>query len=92
MRVVTEIGALDALEEGEDVVEAPATAAHLRPGVVVQGLASVVDGAVDGAGAAEHLAARHVDGAAAGALMRLGRIAPVHLRIVDEEGHAGRGA
>src|SRR6185503_16765544 len=51
-------------EEGQDAGPVPAFAAALAPAVVVGGRAAHVDHAVERAGAAEHLAARLVGGAA----------------------------
>ena len=51
-------------EVGQDAREVPALAAALAPAVVVGGRAAHVDHAVERAGAAQHLAARLVGGAA----------------------------
>ncbi len=81
--------ALHALEVGEHIGVAPAAIAELRPGIEVHALAAIVDVAVDGAGAAERLAARRGDASAAGPLARLHPVEPVHARVVvglDETG------
>ena len=78
-----------AAEIGEHVGVAPAAIAELRPGVEVHGLAAIVDVAVDGAGAAERLAARGEDAPPARPRARLHAVEPVHARIVvglDEAG------
>src|SRR5882672_214800 len=66
---VTVVGAvhevLVLLEIGQHIVPAPAGIAELAPVIVVAGLAAHVDHAVDRGAAAEHLAARIVDGATA---------------------------
>ena len=80
---------LHALEVGEHVGVAPAAIAELRPGVEVHALAAIVDVAVDGAGAAERLAARREDAPPAGPLAGLHAVEPVHARVVvglDEAG------
>ena len=80
--------ALDAREERRHVLPAPAARAHLRPGVVVERLAAHPDETVDGAGAAQHLAARHGDLAVGGAGLRVGLVAPVGGRVVDQQAEA----
>ena len=81
---------LHALEVGEHICVAPAAVAELRPGVEVHALAAVVDVAVDGAGAAERLAARGEDAPAAGPLARLHAVEPVHTPVVERLDEAGR--
>src|SRR5215831_13332353 len=76
-------------EIGEHVGIAPAAVAELRPGVEVHGLATVVDVAVDGARAAECLAAWGKDAPPARPRARLHAVEPVHARIMvglDEAG------
>ena len=80
--------ALDAREQRRHVLPAPAARAHLRPGVVVERLAAHPDEAVDGARAAQHLAARHRDLAIGGAGLGLGFVAPVGGGIVDQQAEA----
>ena len=78
-----------AAEIGEHVGVAPAAVAELRPGVEIHGLAAVVDVAVDGAGAAERLAARGEDAPPARPRARLHAVEPVHALVVvglDEAG------
>ena len=77
-------------EVGQHVVPAPARQAELPPAVVVGGLAAHVDHGVDGRAAADHLAARIGDGAAAEARLRLGPVHPVGARIADGEEVADR--
>ncbi len=68
--VLAALGVLHALEIGEHVGEGPAGRALLGPVVEVVRMAAHIDHAVDGGGAAEHLAARR--GQHAAAEMRLG--------------------
>ena len=78
---------LQPLEIGQHVRIAPAAVADLRPGVEILALAAVVDVAVDRGGAAERLAARRVDAAAAGPGPRLLLVGPVdalHVKGLDE--------
>ena len=84
--------AFHALEEGEHVLVGPALVAHLRPGVEVLRLAAHEGQPVDGAGAAQQLAARHRDAAAVGAGLGLGTVEPVDARIGDQPGVADRDA
>ena len=75
------------LEIGQHVRIAPAAIAKLRPGIEILALAAVVDVAVDRGGAAERLAARRVDAAAAGPRPRLLLVGPVdalHVEGLDE--------
>ena len=88
--VAVAVIALHALEEGQDLLVAPAAVAHLRPGVEVLRLAAHEGHAVDRAGAAEQFAARHRDAAAVGVGLGLRRIEPVGRRIVDQPGRADR--
>src|SRR6185369_12644016 len=77
------------LETGQHVRIAPATVAELRPCIEVLSLAAVVDVPVDRGGAAERLAARRVDAAAAGPRTRFLLIRPVnaaHMEGLDESG------
>ena len=77
---------LDRLEEGQQIVIAPAGIAGRRPGIVVGALAADPHHRVDRGGAAEQLAARPVVGIAGQPRVRLGAKVPVHLRV--EEGLA----
>ena len=80
---------LQPLEIGQHVRIAPAAIAELRPGVEILALAAVVDVAVDRGRAAERLAARRVDAAAAGPGPRLLLVGPVdalHVKGFDETG------
>src|SRR6202035_4738569 len=63
--------ALHALEDRQDVMIAPTTVAHLRPGIEVLGLAADKHHSVDRAGAAKQFASRHREPAAIGACLRL---------------------
>src|SRR5207248_4144993 len=72
---------LGALEIGQHVVERPAGIAELAPMVEILGLATDIDHAVDRGRAAEHLATRPVDAAAAGPWIGLGFVAPVDRRV-----------
>ena len=77
------------LEIGQHVLIAPAAIAELRPGVEILALAAIIDVAVDRGGAAERLAARRVDAAAAGPGTRLLLVGPVdalHVKGLDEAG------
>src|SRR6185436_3701940 len=87
--------ALHGLEDRQHVLIAPAAVAELGPMVVVLPLAAYPDHAVDGAGAAEHAAARHRDGPATRGGLGLGGVEPVDAGAVDElgeaDGHAREG-
>src|SRR5207245_654582 len=75
------------LEIRQHVRIAPAAVAELRPGIEILTLAAVVDMAVDRRRAAERLAARRVDAAAAGPGPRLLLVGPVdalHMERLDE--------
>ena len=82
------VGAIDAvlhpLEIGQHVVVAPAARAETLPFVIIAGRAAQEHEAVDGAGAAQHLAARPDHGAAAEPRFGFGLVAPVHLRVRDQ--------
>src|SRR5262249_22046675 len=52
---------LDLAKVGQQLLKAPLVVPHSRPRVVVFGHAAQEDLAVDGAGAARHLATRHQD-------------------------------
>ena len=82
--------AFHALEERQHLGVAPAAVAHLRPGIEVLRLAAHEHHAVDRAGAAEQLAARHREPAAIGACLGLGGIEPVGRGIGDQPGHSDR--
>ena len=80
---------LQPLEIGQHVRIAPAAVAELRPGVEILALAAVVDVAVDRGRAAERLAARRVDAAAAGpgpGLLLVGPVDALHVKRLDEAG------
>ena len=87
--------ALHRLEDRQHVLPAPAAVAELGPVVVVLALAAHPHHAVDGARAAEHVSARHGNGAPAGVGLGLGGIEPVDAGAVDElgeaDGHAREG-
>ena len=70
----------------ENVTIRPAAGAHLLPGVEVAGMAAHVDHAVDGRRAADDLAARRRQAAAAEGGLRLGAEAPVVERHVHGVG------
>ena len=80
---------LRAQEIGAHVVPGPAVAAQLAPAVIVGMLAADIEQAVDRGRAAQHLAARP-DVGAAGDRVRLGRIEPVDLRVLQRLGIAYR--
>ena len=88
------VGAIDAvlhpLEIGQHVVVAPAARAEALPFVIIAGCAAQEDEAVDGAGAAQNLAARPDHGSAAETRFRLGFVTPVHLRVRDQLAKAHR--
>src|SRR5262249_3934702 len=74
---------------GQYVGVAPTAIAHLRPGVEVEGLATVVDVAVDRGRAAERLATRRVDATPAGPgpyLLLVGPVDALHVEGLDEAG------
>src|SRR5665213_1190307 len=75
---------LHPLEIGQHIPVAPALRTQPLPFVIVAWCAAQENKSVDGAGAAQHLAARPDDAAAAEARLRLGLVAPVHVRIGDE--------
>ena len=79
-----------AAEIGEHVLEVPAAAAERRPAVIVLGRTPHVGGGVDRAGAAQHLAARHVILAPAAGGIGLGHEAPVVARVGDAVEHGAR--
>ena len=81
---------LQPLEIGQHIRIAPAAIAELRPGVEILALAAIVDVAVDRGGAAERLAARRVDAAAAGPGTRLLLVGPVDAAHVESLDEAGR--
>ena len=83
---------LDALEHRQHVLPAPAAIAELRPVVIVLPLAAHPHHAVDGARPAEHFSTRHRNLAAAGVVLRLGLVEPVHAGPVDEAREADRHA
>ena len=84
-RTVVFIGAafivLGFAEVGQDGLVVPAFVAELTPLVVIGRVAAHVDHAVDGTGAAQHLAPRLVHGAAVQFLFRFRLELPVHLRV-----------
>ena len=82
--------ALDRLEIGQHLVERPALAAHLRPAVVVGGIAADPEHAVDRARAAEHAPAWPVHLPAGDAGLGIGGVVPVDPRIVEQLQHARR--
>ena len=90
--IVAAIVAFHALEERQHVFVAPAVVAHLRPGVEVLRLAAHERHAVDRAGAAEHLAARHRQAAAVGVGLGLRGVQPVGRGIGQQLGVADRDA
>ena len=81
---------LQPLEIGQHVRIAPAAIAELRPGVEILALAAIVDVAVDRGRAAQRLAARRVDAAAAGPRARLLLVGPVDALHVERLDEAGR--
>jgi hypothetical protein len=91
-RVAAAAEGLAGLEVGEDGLIGPAAVAELRPGVVVEGLAAHVEGAVDGTRAADDLAARHRESAALDTVLGLGLETPVVAPVVEELGKTHRQA
>ena len=82
VKVVTAwLKALGFFEIRQYLVKRPATAAKLRPGVKVTGLAANVEHAVNGARATQDLAAWHRDRAIAAAFLRRCGEHPVHGRV-----------
>ena len=81
---------LGALEIGQHVLVRPADIAELAPDVVVLGLPAHVEQAVDGAGAAEHAAARPGDDAAVQMRLGPGAELPRNRRIGEVAVVAGR--
>ena len=92
-RVFVRLVVLGLAEVGQNVVPAPAGAAHVGPAVVIGVMAAHIDHGVDARRAAEHLAARHIALAAVEALLRHGLVAPVadfcrqHGRGADGRAH-----
>ncbi len=83
---------LDAGEQRRHLVPAPAAVAHLRPGVVVERLATHPDQPIDRPRTAQQLAARHRDVAVGRAGFGFGLVEPVGRRIVDQQAEAERHA
>ena len=83
--VLAALGVLHALEIGEHVGEGPARRALLGPVVEVARMAAHIDHAVDGGGAAEHLAARGCEHAAAEMRLRLAGEPPVVAAHVERD-------
>ena len=75
--------AFRAFEVGQHLLVAPAGRAQRRPVVVVGALAADVEQAVDGAGAAQHLATRPDHGAVAGLGLCFDRELPGKALVVD---------
>src|SRR3979411_249590 len=74
-------------EIGQHIRIAPAALAELRPGVEILALAAVIDMTVDRRRAAEGLAARCIDAAAAGprtGLLLVGPVDALHVEGLDE--------
>ena len=84
--VATGLVVLDRLECRQHVGKCPAPVSGGRPAVIVLALSAHPHHRVDGARAAEQLAARPVIGVAGEAGIRFGAVVPVHARI--EEGLA----
>ena len=82
--------AFAAFEIGENVRVGPALAALLRPAVIVAAMAARIGHHIDGGGAAEHLAARGLDGAVVQIGLGLRMIAPVVHAILMHLAHAER--
>ena len=74
-----------ALEHRTNILPAPAAAAHLRPGVVIERLTAHEHQPVDRTGTAEHFSPRHRDLPVRRAGLGLGEEAPVHRGVVDEQ-------
>ena len=77
------------LEIGQDVVIAPAAAAHLCPAVVVARVAAHVEHAVDRRRAAQHFSARPVQRAPAGAFLGFCKKIPVQHGVAMQLQRAG---
>ena len=82
--------ALQPLEIRKHVGVTPAAVAALRPAIIVEPLAAIVDVPVDRARSAERLAARREDSPPAGPLARLLRVEPVQARLMEQLDEAGR--
>jgi hypothetical protein len=78
-------------EVRQHLVPAPAARAHLRPAVVVGRLTAHVQQPIDRGRAAEHLALGPLVLAIARALVDLGLVEPVDLRVVERLAEADRG-
>ena len=81
---------VQALEDGKDIVRAPAGQSQLPPLVIVAPLAAHRDHGVDRGGTADHLAPGIFQGTAVQARLRLGLEHPVAARIADGEQIADR--
>ena len=88
--LVAALGArLCAPEVGQHGRVVPAGRAFLLPAVEILRIAAHVDESVDRGGAAQHLAARRVEPAAAEARLRFGVVAPVVLLHAHRDGECG---
>src|SRR5579872_1899083 len=76
---------VEALEDRQDVIPAPATQAQLPPMIVVRRLAAHRDHGIDGRAAADDLAARIAQATAVQAGLALGLEHPVRARIANGE-------
>ncbi|OBQ29136.1 MAG: hypothetical protein AN485_24065, partial [Anabaena sp. MDT14b] len=77
-------------ENGRDLVPAPALTAQLPPAVIIGVLATDIEQAIDRGRAAQDLAARQDMLAPARAGIRLGRIEPIDLGVLQGLGIANR--
>ncbi|MNX69433.1 hypothetical protein D3C86_1006500 [compost metagenome] len=89
--VRSDVGAFKFPEVGKHVLVRPAGAAHALPRVVVGALPAIEDQAVDGTGASEDLAARHIHAPSTQVCVGLRRLAPVHLGRLDHHPATHRG-
>src|SRR5438105_7396643 len=76
--------AFQPLEVRQHVRITPAVVSALRPAVIVEPLAAIVDVPVDRARSAERLAARRENAAPVGPLARLHGVEPVQARLMEQ--------
>src|SRR4051794_13920178 len=80
------------VEERKAIGKAPSGIAELSPLVIVGFITAEIHHPIDGAGTADHLAARQVKNAVAKMLLRLAAVAPVESAGLHEGKEPGRHA
>jgi len=76
-------------EMRQHVVESPALVAQRLPVIIIRPMASAIAHGIDGAGTAQHLAARPVKPAVVELGFRFGVVIPVKRRDIDQFGQSG---